>query len=319
MEHVGDGSGRPIVVAVVGPTAAGKTAVGVEVALRSGGEIVSADARQVYRYMDIGTAKPSADDRRRVPHHLVDIIDPDTDYSAGQFGLDARRAIADVISRGRQPVVVGGSGLYLRAALDGLFEGPKADHDLRARYEQLFKAKGESALREALRAVDPGSEAEIEWGKPRRLIRALEVFELTGVPLSEHHRKQRREGIYDVLWVGLAPKREELYRRIDLRVFEMVRQGLVDEVRNLISRGYSRTLNALNTVGYREVLDLIDGTTDERSMIRLVQTHTRQYAKRQMTWFRADRRIRWIEGVEHRSAADLAGDIEAWLTGRNSG
>lgn len=296
-------------VAIVGPTAAGKTAVGIELAVRMGGEIVSADARQVYRFIDIGTAKPSVDERRRVPHHLVDIIDPDDDYSAGQFAEDARKAIADVVSRRRLPIVVGGSGLYLRAALDGLFEGPKADPDLRLRYEQLFKEKGEAALRQELRAVDPETESDMEWGKPRRLIRALEVHALTGIPLSDHHRKQRRENLYEVLWVGVAPTREELCRRIDLRVIAMVEQGLVDEVRGLISRGYSRTLNALNTVGYREVFDLLDGASDERSMVRWVQAHTRQYAKRQMTWFRADGRIRWLTEVDRRSPIEIASEI----------
>lgn len=309
MGQVVEGPLRPFVVALVGPTAAGKTAVGIELAERLNGEIVSADARQVYRFMDIGTAKPSLDERRRVPHHLVDIIDPDNEYSAGHFADDARAAISDVASRGRLPIVVGGSGLYLRAALDGLFEGPKADPDLRSRYEHLFRTKGETSLREELRAVDPESEADIEWGKPRRLIRALEVHALTGVPLSEHHRKQRREALYEVLWIGIAPSRAELYRRIDLRAVEMVRQGLVDEVRGLSARGYSRTLNALNTVGYREVFDLIDGAIDERSMLRQIQTHTRQYAKRQMTWFRADGRIRWLSNVDERSPTDQAAEI----------
>lgn len=316
MGQVAEKPPLPLVVAVVGPTAAGKTAVGIELAMRMGGEIVSADARQVYRLMDIGTAKPSIDDRRRVPHHLVDIIDPDDDYSAGHFAADARKSIADVVSRGRLPIVVGGSGLYLRAALDGLFEGPKADPALRLRFELSFKEKGEAALREGLRAVDPETEADMEWGKPRRLIRALEVHALTGIPLSEHHRRQRRENLYEVLWVGVAPTREELYRRIDLRVIAMVEQGLVDEVRGLVSRGYSRTLNALNTVGYREVFDHLDGAMDERSMLRLVQTHTRQYAKRQMTWFRADGRIGWLRDVDHCSPADLAAEVAGLLRSR---
>jgi tRNA dimethylallyltransferase len=209
--------------------------------------------------------------------------------------------------------------LYLRAALDGLFEGPKADPDLRSRYEQLFRQKGESALREELRAVDPETEAGMEWGKPRRLIRALEVYAQTGIPLSEHHRKQRRAPVYPVLWVGVAPTREELYRRIDLRVNVMLELGLVLEVRGLLARGYARTLNALNTVGYREVFDRLEGKISDTEMLLSIQTHTRQYAKRQMTWFNADQRVHWLEGVDRRSAADLAGDIAALLRSRDQG
>jgi tRNA dimethylallyltransferase len=300
---------RATVVAVVGPTAAGKSAVALEMALRTKGEIISADARQVYRYMDIGTAKPSAMDRSRVPHHLVDILEPNADYNAGRFAEDARSAMRDVLARGRLPVMVGGSGLYLRAALDGLFYGPHADPGFRTRLEALFAERGEAALREELRAVDPGTEARIERGKPRRLIRALEVHALTGVPLSEHHRRQDRVVEFDVRWMGIMPSREELYRRIDLRVISMVEQGLVGEVRGLIARGFDRRMNALNTVGYREVFDMLEGVTDESTIVRRIQDHTRQYAKRQMTWFRADGRIRWLDDVDRRPPGELASDI----------
>lgn len=308
---------RPLVVAVVGPTAAGKTAIGLELAQRLGGEIVSADARQVYRYMNIGTAKPTAEDLRRIPHHLIDIIDPHEGYNAGRFKEEARAAIDAVISRRALPIVVGGSGLYVRAALDGLFEGPGADARIRQRLENLWKREGEEALRAALRSVDPALADRIEPGKPRRLIRAIEVFELTGTPLSEHHRQQGREAPYDVLWIGVAPDRQELFRRIDLRVNSMIQLGLVDEVRGLLARGYQRTLNALNTVGYREVFDFLDGHTGESPMVLSIQTHTRQYAKRQMTWFKADDRIQWLREVNRRMPVELAADIAALIASRN--
>ncbi len=313
MGKVGGGTGHPDVVAIVGPTAAGKTALGVELALRMSGEVVSADARQVYRYMDIGTAKPSAEDRNRVPHHFIDTLDPREDYNAARYGAEARGVIREIQSRGKLPVVVGGSGLYLRAALDGLFEGPGADPAIRHHWEGLWRDRGEEALREALRKVDPETEGKTEKGKPRRLIRALEVFELTGVALSEHHRLHAGELVFHVHWVGVAPDREALYRRIDIRAVAMIDAGLIEEAKGLLERGYDRNLNSLNTVGYREAFDHLEGALDISTMLGAIQMRTRQYAKRQLTWFRADGRIRWIERAGERLATEIAEEVSAHL------
>ncbi len=314
MGEVGGIGPRPRVLVLVGPTAAGKTPTAVELALRLGGEVVSADARQVYRLLDIGTAKPTREERARVPHHVIDILDPREDYNAGQYGQDAARAIKEIVARGRVPIVTGGSGLYVRAVVDGLFEGPGRSVESRDRWEEAWRRRGEDGLRKALQAVDPETERTTERGKPRRLIRALEEFEESGIPLSEHHRRQRREVPFEFVQVGITPPREELYRRIERRACRMIEEGLVDEVRDLRNRGYDLSLNSLNTVGYREVFQHFDGELDQNGMLHAIQTHTRQYAKRQLTWFRADDRIRWIEGAGGLSPERVAERVlsESW-------
>ena len=302
----------PTVLVIVGPTASGKTALALSVAEDLNGEIVSADARQVYRRLDIGTAKPSPEDRSRVPHHFIDMLDPREGYTSGRFAKEAIPVLEDIVRRGRTPIVAGGSGLYVKAVIDGIFEGPEASPEIRKRWDDVWKRSGEAGLRDALRAVDPDCERSIERGKPRRLVRALEVHELTGLTMTEHRRRQQRDASFRFVQIGLAPAREQLYRRIDLRSAEMIEAGLVQEVQALRRDGYDRSLNSLNTVGYREVFDFLDGGMSAERMLTLIQTHTRQYAKRQLTWFRADDRIIWLEGAGVRPVellAERVGDI----------
>ncbi|HTY37537.1 MAG TPA: tRNA (adenosine(37)-N6)-dimethylallyltransferase MiaA [Bacteroidota bacterium] len=279
------------ILAIVGPTASGKTSLSILLAEMLGGEIVSADSRQVYKYLDIGTAKPTLEDRARVDHHFIDILEPSQDYSAGQFGIDVPPVIDGIIARGNVPIIVGGSGLYIRAAIDGMFDGPGRDPEIRGRLEDRLASEGVSALMATLREVDPVSAAGMKEVTARRVIRALEVYLVSGKPLSQHHADQAKGPKLPSVQVMLDWDRNMLYERINLRVEAMVEQGLVAEVEGLKKRGYDPKLNALNTVGYKETFEHLSGATDLPRMIELIKQNTRHFAKRQLTWFGADKRI----------------------------
>ncbi len=297
-------------LAIVGPTCSGKSALGLRLASRFKGEIVSADSRQIYKYLDIGTSKPAEEDRRKIPHHFVDVLDPAEEYSAGAFGVDARRRIEEIVGRSHQPILVGGSGLYIKGVIDGFFEGPAKDPEVREQLGEVLKVSGGQALLEMLRKVDPVSASTMEPVKPRRIIRALEVFYVTGRPISEHHREQVRSLWMECVQMAIEWPRAELYRRIENRVDAMLARGLVEEVKRLQSRGYVRTLNSLNSVGYKEVFDFLEGKSAYDEMVRLIKQNTRRFAKRQLTWFRADKRIRWIKADAHAGMEDLASKAE---------
>lgn len=299
----------PKIIALVGPTASGKTLISLILSQLLKGEVVSADSRQVYRYMDIGTAKPSKDDRARIPHHCIDIRLPSDDFSAGEYGMLAQGAIREVLGRGRLPLLVGGSGLYVRAAVDGLFEGPERDPEVRLQLEDRLARRGIEDLMTELRRVDPETASKVDPTKPRRVVRALEVFQVSGVPLSAHHHEQRPIEDYRTVQVGLLWSREELNRRIDQRVDEMMEQGLYEEVKALKAKGFDTACNALNTVGYKELFDVLNGERDFTTVQELIKQNTRRYAKRQMTWFRADGRIHWVEASEAKEAAELSQEI----------
>jgi tRNA dimethylallyltransferase len=281
-------------LALVGPTASGKTSISLLVAELLDSEIVSADSRQVYKYLDIGTAKPTLAERLRVPHHFIDILDPAVEYSAGQYGQEADDVIQQVFKRGRIPILVGGSGLYVKAAIDGLFDGPGKDPEIRGRLEEQFRTGGLKDLLKSLGNLDPVALREMKEATPRRVIRALEVFHITGQPLSQFHQLPNRTPSFECLQFGLEWPRKQLYDRINSRVEEMISKGLINEVQDLVSRGYSRELNALNTVGYKETFDFLDGTLSQEAMVDFIKRNTRRFAKRQTTWFKGDGRIRWI-------------------------
>ncbi|HZO81074.1 MAG TPA: tRNA (adenosine(37)-N6)-dimethylallyltransferase MiaA [Candidatus Binataceae bacterium] len=281
---------------IVGPTGAGKTAIALELAERLGAEIVNADSRQVYRGLDVGTAKPTAEERRRVPHHLIDVRDPSAPLDVAGFVALARGAIADIAARGRAPLVVGGSGLYLRVLRGGIFAGPPAAPELRRELAALAAARGVECLHAWLAEVDPAAAGRIGHNDLYRITRALEVYRLTGQPISVHQERHRFAARpYETLTLGIAMERKRLYEAIDRRFDEMVARGLVGEVRALLAAGCDPGRAPLRTVGYRQIAAAVRGETALEEAIALAKRDTRRLAKRQLTWFRADPEIRWID------------------------
>jgi tRNA dimethylallyltransferase len=289
---------------LTGPTASGKTAVGLELAERIGAEIVSLDSMAVYRGMDIGTAKPSQAERRRVPHHLIDLIEPDSPFSVAQYIEVAAQAVRQIRNRGRQVLFVGGTPLYLKSLLQGIFAGPEADWRIRHQLLQRAKTAGPAALHADLVRVDPLTAARLHANDVRRVVRALEVYQLTGQPISRLRAQFEEDASAPWVFVLCWP-REKLYKRIDQRVEQMFAAGLVDEVRRLAQQGpLSRT--ALQAVGYQEVLDHLAGRRLLDQTMALVKTRTRQFAKRQMTWFRGLSQCRFVDVDEPFDAAQIA-------------
>ena len=281
-------------VALVGPTATGKTALALALAERLPLEVVSADSRMVYRWMDVGTAKPSYEERMRVPHHLVDVVDPDEPYSVALYQQQALAAIARIHNRQRLPLLVGGTGLYVRAVCDGLqIPAVPPDSAFRQELEARAAREGWQALQTELARVDPASAARIDPHNVRRVIRALEVHRATGVPFSAW--QQRRPPPFRTVFVGLDLPRPLLYARIDARVDEQVAAGLIDEVRALLDRGYDSSLPAMAGFGYREIGQFLRGECDRATAVERYKQATRHYARRQLTWFRPDSRITWLD------------------------
>jgi tRNA dimethylallyltransferase len=285
----------PVLVIVLGPTAVGKSRVAVDLALRFGGEVISGDSIQVYRGFDIGTDKTGPEARRGVPHHLIDIVEPEVQYTAADFVRDALDAARGIAARGRLPIVAGGTGLYLKALVDGLFPGSGRDPAARAALEAEAAESGLDALFRRLEAVDPDYARKIRSRDRVRIIRALEVYLTTGRPLSDHFRETRSPvGDRTVIRLGLKLEREALCRRIDERVERMFARGLVDEVRGLLERGVPETAPPFKALGYGRVLRLLRGEIGREEALALTKTDTRQYAKRQMTWFRKMDGVVWF-------------------------
>jgi tRNA dimethylallyltransferase len=290
-------------VAVVGPTATGKTALAVALARAVDGEIVSADSRQVYRRMDIGTAKPTPEERALAPHHLLDVADPDQPFSLAQYIELANTALEGIWARGRQPLLVGGSGQYVRALLEG-WTVPRLppQHELRRSLEERAARDGGEALHRELARIDPQAAAGIDSRNVRRVIRALEVYQATGQPIS--HWQEKAPPNWGTLVLGLTCPRDELYRRIDARVDGMMEVGLVDEVRSLLAMGYDRELPSMSGIGYREVCQHLAGELDLPAAAARIKTATHRLARQQATWFRRDdERIRWLAMEEEAKAA----------------
>ncbi|MDE0012668.1 MAG: tRNA (adenosine(37)-N6)-dimethylallyltransferase MiaA [Candidatus Poribacteria bacterium] len=281
---------------LLGPTAVGKTEIAIQLAQRLDAEIISVDSRQIYRQMDIGTAKPTLEERQAARHHLIDCVDVCQPFSVADYQRLADAAVTDIQNRGKQVLLVGGAGLYFRAVVDGLFEGPGADPVLRARLEQEAAQHGVNALHERLRACDPASADRIHPNNVVRVIRALEVYELTGTPMSElqqqwHPEKQR----YPFIAFCLTMPRALLYRRIEQRVDMMLANRLIAEVETLLAAGYARDTVALQSFGYRELIAYLDGECTYMEAIMQLKQNTRRFAKRQLTWFRKDTRLEWID------------------------
>lgn len=277
---------------LTGPTAVGKTALSLDLADRLGAEIISADSRQVYQRLTIGTAKPTATERARARHHFIDELELDEPFSAGRFAEEANRRIADILERGKVPLVVGGSTLYLYALQFGLADIPDVDPAYRREVEARLNAEGAETLYRELERIDPRAAATLDATKTQRLVRALEVYEATGRPLSSF-QDETPVPPYRYRTIVLHRTRAELYSRINARVDEMLQAGLLDEVRAVLDAGYRPTINALRTIGYREPIAYLRGRIDYDEMVRTLKRNTRRYAKRQLTWFRRFESFEW--------------------------
>jgi len=283
-------------VAILGPTASGKSALAMFLAGEMGGEIISIDSRQVYVGLDVGTSKPSLIDRNTIPHHLIDILDPNEKNSAERHARMAKAALADVFSRGKLPILVGGSGLYWRALFEGLFSIELSDEE-RENFEKSVRGVSTEELRSRLLEVDAETGERLHHNDRYRIVRAIEVYELTGVPLSEHFERQATgpRASTDYLRIGLDPPRKRLHGLIDSRTVDMVGGGWVEEVRSLLERGYDPSCPGLRTIGYPEVISHVRGEIGEEELVEMIQRLTRQYAKRQITWFRKERDVHWLD------------------------
>jgi tRNA dimethylallyltransferase len=296
MSSSASSSEGPVAAVLAGPTAVGKSALGLLLAERFDGEIVSCDSMQVYRGFDIGTDKPGPEDLRRAPHHLIDIRDGREQFTAADFAVLAARTIGEIRSRGRLPLVIGGTGLYLKALLDGLFPGPGRDEAVRAELEEEARRGGLDALYARLEALDPAYAAAIGSRDRVRIVRALEVRTVTGTPLSEHFK--RTEGFlpgFRTVRIGLQRERAELCRRIEARTERMFARGLVDEVRGLLASGLPESAPPFKALGYRHALAVLRGEMEPEAAAARTAFDTRRYAKRQMTWFRHMDGFRWFD------------------------
>jgi tRNA dimethylallyltransferase len=298
---------------LVGATGSGKTKLSLLVAQHVELEIVNADSRQIYRGFDLGTAKPTAAEQSIAPHHLLDAADPEEIYSAARFGVEARRIAQEIHARGRIPLLVGGSGLYLRAAEEGLFEGPAASPSIRERLHARALLEGSASLHRELERVDPRSAARLAPRDVIRLVRALEVHELTGIPLSEHHARHRRSTRVRALRFGIDWEPAGLNQRIETRIEAMLSGGWIEEVESLLARGIPEDAPAWNALGYAQVRDLVRGRSSREETRASITMATRQYAKRQRTWFRAVQPIRWHRVASEEELPALAVEIAGRL------
>ena len=309
---------KPEILVIAGPTAAGKTAVSIAMAKRYGGEVVSCDSMQLYKYMDIGSAKPSPEEMDGVPHHMIDVIDPREDFSVAVYQEMAKAAIADILERGRLPVICGGTGLYLNALLYEMDFGPsRRDSDYRRDLEKLAEEKGEKALHARLAAVDPASAERIHPHNIKRVIRALEAAELDGRPLTAFENVRKRSDAYTARLLGVTWDRPVLYRRIDERVDRMLAAGLEKEVRGLMARGFTSDDIAMKGIGYKELIDHFNGLYPYDEAVRLIKRNTRHYAKRQLTWFRKYEDMVWFNGSAYPDPKSWLEDMYAWADKRS--
>lgn len=282
-------------IVIVGPTAVGKTGMAIQVAKKLHSEIISADSRQLYKEITIGTAKPTADELREVPHHFIDQIPLETTYDAGQYGRDALELVNNLFETRQTLILCGGSGLYVKALLEGFDDMPDIPEELRQEIITSYRTNGLEWLQQQVAKADPVYFAEVDQKNPQRLMRALELIKYTGEPAGTFRKKKKRPLPFEVVKIGLELDREVLYKRIDQRVDRMFEAGLLEEARKLYPL---RTLNALQTVGYQELFGYFNGDYDYDEAVRLLKRNTRRYAKRQLTWFKRDREIQWFHPLQ---------------------
>lgn len=302
------------IIALVGPTAIGKTSLSLQLAHDFNCEIISVDSMQVYRYMDIGTAKIRSEEMQGIPHHLIDIVNPDEEYDAARFVIDATRAIGEISDKGKLPLLTGGTGLYLKALTEGLFAGVPEDAGIRIELQGRLEREGSLKLHEELICCDPESAKRIHPNDSVRILRGLEIFQASGITWSAHLRHQKQAGKgrapFNALQIALTCDRERLYERINHRSQLMVEEGLEAEVRQLLRLGYGRNLNSMKAIGYRHMLNHLDAVWTFDEMLELLQRDTRRYAKRQYTWFRGIHGIEWFDVAE---TEKICRRISGWL------
>jgi tRNA dimethylallyltransferase len=297
------------VAVIVGPTCSGKTSLSLSLAKQLNSEIISADSRQIYKYLNIGTAKPSIKELKSVKHHLIDFLDPIEDYNVSKFEKDALQKISRIINNKKIPIVVGGSGLYIRAIVDGIFDTVDTDESIRENLMDERKKFGNDYIYEKLKKFDSKTASTLLPQNWKRIIRALEVYFITGTPIWKHQEEYKREVDLTFLQFGLNWDRKVLYENIENRVDEMIELGLVEEIKSLLENGYTKELNALNTVGYKEIIEYLEDKISLERAVELIKRNTRRYAKRQLTWFRKDERIKWLDVNAKKDLEKISSDI----------
>lgn len=283
------------VIVIVGPTCSGKTRLSLILAEKLKSEIISADSRQVFKYLTIGTAKPNLNELKRVKHHFIDELEPDEEFNADIFSKRAKEIISKLIEKDIFPIVVGGSGLYIKALVDGITQTVVSDKSLRNELLELRKIYGNDYLYNELKKIDPLSAEKMLPQNWKRIIRAIEVFRLTGKPIWQHHIENPVQQEFEFFQYGLKWERRKLYQNIECRVDEMIKNGFVEEVKFILDKGYPKEINSLNTLGYKEIINLLDNKLTFDETINRIKVNTRRFAKRQLTWFNADKRIKWFE------------------------
>ena len=287
------------IIAVAGPTASGKTALAVEIAKAVDGEIVSCDSMQIYKSLSIGTAKPDADEMQGIPHHMIDFVEPTQRYSVADFVGDARSCIDDILTRGKVPVIAGGTGLYMDSVLNNIcFADFDSDPDFREEMQRLAETEGNDAVHKLLQEADPEAAQKIHPNNVRRVIRALEVCKVTGKTFTQVNQESVRDAVYDALIIGIDRDREKLYERINLRVDIMLEKGLLEEVKGLWEKGVGADTTAMQAIGYKELVEFLDGRCSYDEAVEKIKMESRRYAKRQLTWFRRNSDILWFNADE---------------------
>lgn len=297
------------VIVIVGPTCSGKTELSLLLAEELNTEIISADSRQFFKYLDIGTAKPDKEILHMIKHHFVNSLNPGEYYNASKFEKDALEVCKNLIKQNKIPVIAGGSGLYIKAIVDGIFDSADIDTDYRNYILNQKELYGNEYIYNELKKIDPVSASKMLPQNWKRVVRALEVYHQTGEPIWKQQLKHKREQEITFQQYGLTWDREKLYSNIEKRVDEMISKGLVEEVKNILNMGFNKKLNSLNTVGYKEIISYLDGEITLDRAIDLIKRNTRRYAKRQLTWFRRDNRIKWFDIISENKFDDIAEKI----------
>lgn len=297
------------VIVITGPTCSGKTTLSLNLAEQFKSEIISADSRQIYKYLDLGTAKPSIKELKLVKHNLIDFLDPKEEYNVSKFEKDALTEISRILNNKMLPIVVGGSGLYIKAIVDGIFDTVDTDEGIRQKLMVERKEFGNEYIYKKLKKYDPKTASLLLPQNWKRIIRALEVYFITGTPIWKHQKDYKRELDFTFFQFGLNWEREVLYSNIEKRVDQMIDLGLVEEVKSILRNGYPKELNALNTVGYKEIIEHFEGKISLDRAVELIKRNTRRYAKRQLTWFRKDERIKWYDVKSENDLQHISSDI----------